>query len=74
MDKSFSSVPHNNEAPYEDVEFKVKINSLNDYYIVKKIKGELGECTIETISDNEYERQNNFNVNKIKRAFIFQSS
>lgn len=54
MEKSFSSVPNNNEAPYEEVEFKVKINSLNEYYIVEKIKGELGECTFEAINDTEY--------------------
>ena len=54
MEKSFSSVPNNNEAPYEEVEFKVKINSLNEYYIVEKIKGELGECTFEVINDTEY--------------------
>ena len=44
MEKSFSSVPHNTDAPYEEVEFEVKINSLNEYYIIEKIKGELGEC------------------------------
>jgi len=54
MEKSFSSVPHNNDADYEQVEFKVKINSLNEYYIVEKIKGELGECIFEKISDFEY--------------------
>lgn len=54
MEKSFSSVPNNNEVPYEEVEFKVKINSLNEYYIVEKIKGELGECTFEAINDTEY--------------------
>lgn len=54
MEKSFSSVPNNNKVPYEEVEFKVKINSLNEYYIVEKIKGELGQCTFEAISDTEY--------------------
>ena len=54
MEKSFSSVPHNNDAPYEEVEFKVKINSLKEYYIVEKIRGELGECTFEKINDLEY--------------------
>lgn len=54
MDKSFSSVPHNTDAPCEEVEFEVKINSLNEYYIVEKIKGELGECTFEEMSDTRY--------------------
>ena len=54
MDKSFSSVPHNSDAPYEEVEFDVEINSLDEYYIVEKIKGELGECTFEKISDTKY--------------------
>lgn len=54
MEKSFSSVPHNNDDPYEEVEFKVKINSFNEYYIVEKIKGELGDCIFEKINDTEY--------------------
>lgn len=54
MEKSFSSVPHNTDASYEEVEFEVKINFLNEYYIVEKIKGELGECTFEMISDTTY--------------------
>ncbi|OOM05887.1 WYL domain-containing protein [Clostridium saccharobutylicum] len=54
MEKSFSSVPHNTDAPYEEVEFEVKIDSLNEYYIVERIKGELGECTFEEISDTKY--------------------
>ena len=54
MEKSFSSVPRNNNAPYEEVEFKVKINSLQNYYIVEKIKGELGECTFKKRNDFEY--------------------
>ena len=54
MEKSFSRVPHNNDAPYEKVEFKVKINSLNEYYIVEKIKGELGDCIFGKINDLEY--------------------
>ena len=54
MEKSFSSVPHNSDAPYEEVEFDVEINSLDEYYIVEKIKGELGECTFEKISDTKY--------------------
>jgi hypothetical protein len=54
MEKSFSSVPHNTDAPYEEVEFEVKINSLNEYYIIEKIKGELGDCTCEAISDTTY--------------------
>lgn len=54
MEKSFSSVPHNTDTPYEEVEFEVKIDSLNEYYIVEKIKGELGDCTFEKISDTKY--------------------
>ena len=54
MEKSFSSVPHNSDAPYEEVEFEVEINCLDEYYIVEKIKGELGECTFEEISDTKY--------------------
>ncbi|WP_017210426.1 helix-turn-helix transcriptional regulator [Clostridium beijerinckii] len=54
MEKSFSSVPHNTDTPYEEVEFEVNIDSLNEYYIVEKIKGELGDCTFEKISDTKY--------------------
>ncbi len=54
MEKSFSSVPHNADTPYEEVEFEVNIDSLNEYYIVEKIKGELGDCTFEKISDTKY--------------------
>ena len=54
MEKSFSSVPHNTDAPYEEVEFEVKINSKKEYYIIEKIKGELGECTYEQLSDTTY--------------------
>ncbi|WP_258049601.1 helix-turn-helix transcriptional regulator [Clostridium weizhouense] len=54
MEKSFSSVPHNSDAPYEEVEFEVNINSVNEYYIVEKIKGELEECTFEEISNTKY--------------------
>jgi len=54
MEKSFSSVPHNTDTPYEEVEFEVNIDSLYEYYIVEKIKGELGDCTFEKISDTKY--------------------
>lgn len=54
MEKSFSSVPHNSDDPYDEVEFNVKIDSLKQYYIIEKITGELGECKLEKISDNEY--------------------
>ncbi|GKX65958.1 helix-turn-helix transcriptional regulator [Inconstantimicrobium mannanitabidum] len=54
MKNSFSSVPHNNNDPYEIVKFKVNINSQQEYYIVEKIKGELLECIIQKISDTEY--------------------
>ena len=54
MEKSFSSVPRNNDNDYEEAEFKVEINSLTEYYIVEKIKGELGECIFEKISNSEY--------------------
>lgn len=54
MEKSFSSVPHNTDGPYEEVEFEVKINSKKEFYIIEKIKGELGECTFEEISDTTY--------------------
>ncbi|WP_459478142.1 WYL domain-containing protein [Clostridium saccharoperbutylacetonicum] len=54
MGKSFSSVPHNIDGQYEEVEFEVQINSSMEYYIIDKIKGELGECTFEKINDKIY--------------------
>ncbi len=54
MEKSFSSVPHNNDWMYDEIEFKVEINSLNEYYMVEKIKGELGECIFKKVNDMEY--------------------
>lgn len=54
MEKSFLSVFYNIDVLYEEVEFEVKIDFLNEYYIVERIKGEFGECIFEEISDIKY--------------------
>ena len=54
MEKSFSSVPNNNNNPYFNIKLELRLNSENEKYLVEKIKGELGECTVEAINENKY--------------------
>lgn len=54
MEKSFSSVPNNNNNPYFNIILELRLNNENEKYLVEKIKGELGECTIEAIDENKY--------------------
>lgn len=54
MEKSFSSVPNNNNNPYFNIKLELRLDSENENYLVEKIKGELGECTVEAINENKY--------------------
>lgn len=54
MRKSFSIVPINNENSYNNVKFELTIKNDNEKYIIYKIKGELGECSVENIGQNKY--------------------
>lgn len=54
MDKSFSSVPNNNDNPYDIVKFKLSIDPETENFLINKIKGELGICVIEKVNDQEY--------------------
>lgn len=54
MDKSFSSVPNNNDNPYDIVKFKLSIDPETENFLINKIKGELGICVMEKVNDQEY--------------------
>ena len=53
MGKSFSSVPINNDE-YNNVKFELTINKDEERYLIDKIKGELGECSFESIGENKF--------------------
>ena len=54
MEKSFSSVPINNENSYNNVKFELTINNNEEQYLIDKIKGELGECSFENVGKNKF--------------------
>ncbi|WP_294378351.1 YafY family protein [uncultured Clostridium sp.] len=54
MRNSFSSVPINNNNPCIKVRFELIINDDNERYLIDKIRGELGKCIFESISENRF--------------------
>lgn len=54
MGKSFSSVPINKDNSYNNIKFELTINNDNEKYLIDKIKGELGECSFESIDENKF--------------------